>query len=145
MKKNDRNFVETTFVEKDAENIIKHNSKEAKEILANTDKMERFIQRMEKKMKIIPKVGDKLSLIPALFSLIKSYYNKEYLDPPVGTIIAVIAALLYFLAPIDVIPDIVPAIGYIDDGIVITVCLKLVGSDVKEYLEWRESNGKNLF
>ena len=46
---------------------------EAKEVLNNSDKMERFLQRLERKLKIIPLAGEKLAAVPVMASLIKSY------------------------------------------------------------------------
>ena len=40
----------------------------------------------------------------------------NYKKIPFGTIAAVVASLLYFVSPIDVIPDFIPVIGYIDDN-----------------------------
>ncbi|WP_317336630.1 DUF1232 domain-containing protein [uncultured Ruminococcus sp.] len=104
--------------------------------------MERLLQRLEKKLKSIPVLGEKLSYIPAMVSLIKSYIEKEYTDLPLGTIIAITSALLYFVSPIDLVPDSIPVIGYFDDAAVVAACWKLVESDVKEYLKWREDNNK---
>ncbi|WP_365728210.1 YkvA family protein [Ruminococcus sp.] len=104
--------------------------------------MERFLQRLEKKLKSIPVLGEKLSYIPAMVSLLKSYIEKEYTDLPLGTIIAITSALLYFVSPIDLVPDSIPVIGYFDDAAVVAACWKLVESDVKEYLKWREDNNK---
>lgn len=72
--------------------------------------------------------------------MLKSYVKKEYTNIPAGTIIAIISALLYWLAPIDVIPDTVPGIGYIDDTSVIGICIKLIDNDLKKYKEWQEKN-----
>nr|WP_295215358.1 DUF1232 domain-containing protein [Ruminococcus sp.] len=77
-----------------------------------------------------------------MVSLLKSYIEKEYTDLPLGTIIAITSALLYFVSPIDLVPDSIPVIGYFDDAAVVAACWKLVESDVKEYLKWREDNNK---
>lgn len=53
---------------------------------------------------------------------------------------AIISALTYFISPVDVIPDAVPGLGYMDDATVITACLALVHSDLAEYQKWREEN-----
>jgi len=79
-----------------------------------------------------------------MVSLIRSFVKKEYTDIPIGSIIAVTSALIYFVSPIDIIPDSIPVLGYIDDAAVIAVCWKLVESDVEEYVKWREDNGKVL-
>lgn len=117
---------------------------EAKEVLHDSDKMERFLQRLEKKLKIIPLAGEKLAAVPVMASLIKSYVKKEYTDVPIGTIIAVISALTYVISPIDLVPDSIPVLGYFDDAAVVAACWKLVESDVEEYTQWREKNNKVL-
>ena len=91
-----------------------------------------------RKLKHIPVVGGMLSEIPILIALVKAYIEKRYLDIPIGSIIAVVGALIYFLSPIDLLPDFLPAIGLADDAAVIGVALKLVHDDVKEYKAWRE-------
>lgn len=42
----------------------------------------------------------------------------------------VIGALIYFITPIDSIPDIAPLIGYLDDLGVITAVIKYMGSEL---------------
>ena len=45
----------------------------------------------------------------------------------------VVAALIYFIVPIDTIPDITPLFGYLDDLGVITALLKYLGSELMGY------------
>ncbi len=45
----------------------------------------------------------------------------------------VVAALVYFIVPIDTIPDLTPFFGYLDDLGVITALLKYLGSELKAY------------
>ncbi len=45
----------------------------------------------------------------------------------------VVAALIYFIVPIDTIPDITPFFGYLDDIGVITALLKYLGSELMQY------------
>ncbi len=47
----------------------------------------------------------------------------------------VVAGLVYFISPIDTIPDIAPLIGYLDDLGVITALLKYLGSELAPYYE----------
>lgn len=45
----------------------------------------------------------------------------------------VVGALLYFITPIDAIPDLMPLFGYLDDLGVITATLKFLGSELIPY------------
>lgn len=140
--------------EEEYENIVNDEDKiageleagkeEAKMLLENPDKTERMLQRLEKKLKKIPIVGDSLSCVPTLISLVRSYINKEYDDIPIGSILAIVSALTYILSPIDLVPDFFPVVGYLDDAAVVAACWKLVKSDVEEYVKWREKNKREI-
>ena len=134
--------MENVFDEQKAQEELEKGYEAAEKILNDPDKFERFLQRLEKKLKIIPKLGDKFSKVPVMASLIRSFVKKEYTDVPIGSIIAITSALIYFVSPIDILSDGLPIVGLFDDAIVIAVCLKLAESDVDEYAKWREDNGK---
>ncbi len=114
----------------------------AETILKDEDKLEKFLERLEGKLKKVPVAGDVLSMVPLMVSMLRSYFKKEYKDIPIGTLIALISALLYWLAPADVIPDVIPVMGYVDDATVVAACLKLINDDLKEYKEWKDKNKK---
>ena len=134
--------MENNFNEQTALEELEKGYDEAEKLLNDEDKMERFLQRLEKKLKTIPIAGSKLAVVPILASLIRNYTKKEYTDIPIGTIISIISALIYFVSPIDIIPDSIPVLGYFDDAAVVTACWKLVESDVEEYIKWRDENNK---
>lgn len=45
----------------------------------------------------------------------------------------VVAALLYFIIPVDAIPDVAPIVGYLDDAGVLTAAVKFLGKQLKAY------------
>lgn len=135
---------EKIISEEVAQKELENGYDEAQKTLADSDKLERLLQRAEKKLKTIKFVGDILAAVPTFISLIRSYVKKEYTDIPIGTIIAIISAITYVAAPIDLIPDWVPGAGYLDDAAVVAACLKLVQSDLDEFIEWRDKNDKNI-
>ncbi len=128
--------------EQEALKELRRGYSEAEELLKDVDKLERFLQRLEKKLKTIPIAGNKLAVLPTMISLVRNYMKKEYTDIPIGTVIAIISALIYFVSPIDIVTDSIPVIGYFDDAAVVGACWKLVESDIDEYGRWREENGK---
>ena len=123
--------------EKEAKQELEKGMQVAEKVLKDEDKMEKFLQKVEDKLKVVPLAGDTLSMLPTLVSLIKSYIQKEYTAVHMGTILAVISALIYWLLSIDLIPDAIPVAGYIDDAAIVAACLNLVGSDIEEYRKWR--------
>jgi uncharacterized membrane protein YkvA (DUF1232 family) len=63
----------------------------------------------------------------------------SYKEIPTGSMVAILACLLYFLSPIDLIPDFIPLIGYIDDVFVIALVIDQVHSDLKKYEDWKKA------
>lgn len=133
-------LIEETFTEDHLSAALKNSSEKAQELLEDEDKMERFLERLERKIAKVPLAGKQLSYIPVLISLVRAYMKKEYTDIPIGTIIAIVGCLVYFLSPIDLVPDSIPVIGYVDDAAVFAFAWKMIGDDVQEYKDWKESN-----
>jgi len=78
----------------------------------------------------LEKSGKKISFakdIMALYRYMKDPLVKWYRKA------IVVAALIYFIVPIDTIPDITPLFGYLDDLGVITALLKYLGSELMQY------------
>ena len=76
--------------------------------------------------------------IKLLYSMIRDSIIGRY-RLPYRTIAAVSFTLLYFVNPFDLIPDIIPVVGYIDDAFVVSLCLKFIGTDLEKYRKWIQS------
>ena len=101
------------------------------------DKSEELKPKFQKQSKLSKYFED----FKLLFSMIKDYYNKDYTDVPWYIISSIGAALLYVLSPIDLIPDFIPFIGYLDDAAVFAFCLSQVSLEVDKYKIWKIQNG----
>lgn len=132
--------VEEVLSEEEVQARFEKSKEKAKKILEDKDKMDHFLERLEKKLAMIPHIGEMLSEVPALISLVKAYIEKKYTDIPIGSMIAIVGALLYLLSTIDLIPDFIPVLGLADDAAVLALALKLVHDDVVEYKAWRDAN-----
>ena len=62
----------TDFTEKDAEETLQKGYKKAEKILNDKNKMDEFLERLEKKLKLIPLAGTTLAMIPTLVQMLKS-------------------------------------------------------------------------
>jgi uncharacterized membrane protein YkvA (DUF1232 family) len=72
----------------------------------------------------------------AMIRLIRDYQRAEYRDISEQNLQIVIAAILYFVSPFDVIPDWVPVLGHIDDAFVVSLALKSVRADLDTFMAW---------
>jgi uncharacterized membrane protein YkvA (DUF1232 family) len=73
-----------------------------------------------------------------MWSMLKDYREGRY-DVPWKTIAAIVVALLYFISPIDLLPDFIPGLGYIDDAFVIGLAMKFIGDDIEKYRNLKKS------
>ena len=132
-----------------SENLSEDQVKEALEsgyaqseaLLNDMDELDNFLYRLEQKINDMPFVGKKFSMIPVMISLVKNYVQGKYTTIPYGTILAVLSALIYFLAPIDIVPDFIPLAGYLDDMAVLGLCMNMVSIDIETYEKWRQDQG----
>jgi len=54
-------------------------------------------------------------------------------------LIAVVAGLLYFVAPLDAIPDWIPGFGFIDDLAVLGWVMRKWSGELEAFRAWRDS------
>lgn len=73
-----------------------------------------------------------------LLSLIRDVRRGRYRQVPMWTLSAAAFTLLYVLNPFDVIPDVLPVVGVLDDAAVISACLVLLEQDLYDYKQWRQ-------
>jgi uncharacterized membrane protein YkvA (DUF1232 family) len=71
--------------------------------------------------------------------LIKAYALGHYRQVEWKTILYVLAALIYFINPIDLIPDMLPITGFSDDLGVLLWVYNSVSSEIDKFLTWEKS------
>lgn len=72
-----------------------------------------------------------------LFAMLKDVKRGRYPNVPWFTIATVVVALLYIFNPLDVVPDFIPGVGYIDDLAVLSIGMGWIETDLHDYLDWR--------
>jgi len=94
------------------------------------EEQEKYIE--ENLWEKLERVGKKISFAKDILALVNymrdpnvSWHRKSI----------VVGALIYFIFPIDAIPDITPLIGYLDDLGVITAVLKFLGNELIPYYD----------
>ncbi len=84
---------------------------------------DKFSDKVEKTKKRISFAEDVVALYKYMKDDSVNWYRK----------LIVVAALVYFISPIDTIPDFAPLVGYLDDLGVIMAAIKYIGTEIKPY------------
>jgi uncharacterized membrane protein YkvA (DUF1232 family) len=117
--------------------------KEAVEYASDPDKLQDLLdkatEKAKKKAGALSSVWDSLM---AMFRLSKAYAKGEYQETPWQSLLMVIAAIIYFVMPVDVIPDFLVGLGFLDDAAIIGWTIKTIKSDVDRFLEWEKQRAE---
>jgi len=73
-----------------------------------------------------------------LIAIVKDYWARAYRQVPYGAIASIVFTLIYVLNPFDLMPDMLPVIGQVDDVAVLGACLLLVEQDLHKYKDWKK-------
>lgn len=76
------------------------------------------------------KAGRVAARLPFASELLAAYYCAFDRATPLHVKGALIATLTYFVLPTDVVPDILPALGYTDDAASLAATLRLVAAHI---------------
>ncbi|MGA2330116.1 MAG: YkvA family protein [Bryobacteraceae bacterium] len=102
------------------------------------DELTKADAKAENKSNLIKKFIEDLKL---LIRLVRAWAKGDYKDVPITTIILSVAAIIYFVSPIDAIPDWIPVIGYVDDAAVVAFVIASIKNDLDAFREWEKRQG----
>lgn len=74
-----------------------------------------------------------------LFSMLLDSFKRRY-PLPTKTALVLVFAFLYLISPVDIIPDIFPLIGLVDDIAVFAFAFGFIKDDLENYTAWKMSN-----
>ena len=117
-----------------------------------------LVGRRSRLLSILPKLASKLRQASwtgvnagaardkffVLGRLIKAYALGEYREVPWKTILLIVAAVVYFVNPLDLVPDIIPLTGLTDDFAVLVWVYNSVSNEIEKFLAWEKSKVKDI-
>jgi uncharacterized membrane protein YkvA (DUF1232 family) len=74
----------------------------------------------------------------ALARMARAWWKGDYKNISAKSMIAVIAALIYFVNPLDLIPDFIPVIGQIDDIFILGYLVKILNKEIERFMAWEQ-------
>ena len=82
--------------------------------------------------------------LQSLFRLIKLSAAGEYTGVPTTTVVAAVAVLIYFLSPIDLIPDFIPVVGLLDDMALVAWFSTSIKHELDKFHEWEATKAATV-
>jgi uncharacterized membrane protein YkvA (DUF1232 family) len=74
-----------------------------------------------------------------LSNLTKAYAQGRYREISWKAIVSILAAIIYFINPFDLIPDMIPLLGLTDDASILFWVYNTVKDEVDKFLEWEKA------
>ncbi|WPC37298.1 YkvA family protein [Brachyspira hyodysenteriae] len=121
---------------------IKEKSKELWEKISLETTFEKLTSIIDKSKDILNLSSSRhlsrfLDKIQLMVDMIGDYINGNYKDIPWKSLSAIAGALIYLIFPLDVLPDLFPFIGLLDDAFIIGLCIKCFSTDLNQYKIWK--------
>jgi uncharacterized membrane protein YkvA (DUF1232 family) len=116
----------------------------------NKDDLNKIISREKKisnRSSLLDQVkfGKFIKQMKLAISLVKDFKSKRYTDIPWRSIAMLAAAVLYFINPFDMVPDMLPVFGFGDDAMLFAAVFKSIQVDLEKYGQWKGIDTKDYF
>jgi uncharacterized membrane protein YkvA (DUF1232 family) len=76
------------------------------------------------------------SKVMVLGKLLKFYATGEYRAIDLKNVVLIITAFVYFLSPLDLVPDFIPMLGFADDIALMTFVFNSVSEEIEKFETW---------
>ena len=78
--------------------------------------------------------------LTALLRLLKAWALRQYQRVPWSSLLLVAGAVVYFVMPVDMIPDVLPGIGFIDDVAVVSAVVQALRDELDRFRAWEKTS-----
>ncbi|BDD05348.1 YkvA family protein [Aureibacter tunicatorum] len=110
--------------------------KKAKGVINNPKKLNNLIQSALAKLANKKDREKFINEAKTMLMMLKAYAKGDYRQVPWRSITLITAALIYFVAPLDAIPDFVPVVGFMDDATILLAVYKSLHVDIANFKNW---------
>ena len=112
--------------------------KSAKSYVGNPQRLQSLFEEASKQAASMPKepFQETWPYFQAMLRLIRAYSQGNYRDVPESTLVVIIAAIIYVVNPLDVIPDALPALGFLDDATVLALAVRRSRQTLDDFMAW---------
>ncbi|WP_340153355.1 YkvA family protein [uncultured Marivirga sp.] len=93
-------------------------------------------QTLTSRAKASEKIGQLRNKISTLIRLVKAYTKGSYKNISFKSMIYTVGVLIYFITPMDIVPDFIPVSGFIDDASLILWLYNHLGYELQQFKAW---------
>ncbi len=130
-----QNVSKSTFYKKAATKAITVAADKNK-VLSLVSKAFLYFQKHEGDRPVGEEIKEKFN---TLLRLVRALYKKEYTSFPWSSLLKTIAALIYFVSPIDALPDFIPVLGFLDDFALLSWVISSLSDDIQNFENWEQT------
>jgi uncharacterized membrane protein YkvA (DUF1232 family) len=117
--------------------------KQAELVLENQQMLSNLLDRAFVNLgKVSEKFYDVHDQVLGLIRMLRAWLKRDYTDLSPRAIIALVAALIYFVNPFDVLFDWLPGIGLLDDIAIITYVIGVFNREIEKFMVWESENNR---
>ncbi|PRY85482.1 YkvA family protein [Mongoliibacter ruber] len=113
----------------------------AHDIAKEDGKLKKLIEKVKIRLEQVshnPKIQEALEPIMVFKRMITAHRRNEF-KVSNRTLGLIVLGLVYFVTPLDLIPDFIPVIGYVDDLSVLLAVFGSVKDEVEEFKKWEKT------
>ncbi|MBV6643613.1 MAG: DUF1232 domain-containing protein [Cyclobacteriaceae bacterium] len=123
---------------------VKRIFERSKDFINNNEKVKALLRKAKDKLQVLQEDTEErnvfISNIRLVMRMIQSHFNGTYQSFSNKSLLMLIFSLVYFITPIDLIPDFIPALGFTDDISVLYFVLQSLASDIENYKRWEKAH-----
>lgn len=126
---------------KDEPSHFKKSLENAEKIIGDQAKVKTLLDQFDR---LLSKKNDSLHTVAEdlrrLRRMVAASQAGQYKKIPWKSILLAMATILYFVNPLDLIPDFLMGPGFLDDIGILLICLRRIHQDLEEFKTWEQEN-----
>lgn len=127
---------------------FKNAKRRASGILQDPERLKKLLANSARKIRAVGNDNDSLQKLKHQVNtfnrMIRAYVSGDYRNIPWKNVLMVTAGIVYFVTPLDLIPDFIPLTGFLDDLTVLMWVFNSVQDSIEEFEEWESTDARQV-